>query len=190
MKIRSVAVAAALALALGIAASALADSVNRQDQARAGDHAAGQLVSLEMKSASAADISTQLSALLGKPVVFVSSNPDELFSMQVQDYPMGELLADLAKRGAIAVGGRPLEPGTPGSAKDLSSRVSLDAKELDAPAVSRLLSGLMQTEVDFQPAGPAGSPFRVNLDVKGMPIGELLKQLEQLGKISLHTPFH
>lgn len=187
MKIRWIATAlSALALSLGVVAPAFANP-GAPSQGAAGalsDEVARRPVSMVVKSATAEEVSAQLTALAGVPIVYVPAKAEDVLSMQASDMPLGEVVAELAKRGAVAIGGQPvtLPSGSNGAAG--SRKVSLDVKGLDAPALSRILGTLLETEVEFK---PRSADFRLNLDVKNMPVDELVQTLRQLGDLTLQA---
>ncbi|HVR97378.1 MAG TPA: hypothetical protein VMW27_12235 [Thermoanaerobaculia bacterium] len=142
------------------------------------------LVSLDIEEATAQDVSATLTELAGKSVVWVPQQSDSTVSMQVKDFPLDALLTGLAKRGAVAVGGRAQEK-RPASSRnpDLSRTVTIQALGADATLLSNLLGELLQGTVELR---PRDSGLNVDLDVKEMPVGAVVRQLSRFGEITLN----
>lgn len=176
----------AAALGLGLVAPAFAGTgAAGQPQCGAlSKEAARRPVSIEVKSATAEEVSTQLSAIAGVPVVYAPAKADDRLSMQASNMPLEEVIANLSKRGAVAVGGQPVTTTSGPSQTAGSQKVSLDVKGLDAAALSRMLGTLLQTEVVFK---PKAADFQVNLAVKDMPVDELLQTVRRFGDLTLPT---
>jgi hypothetical protein len=124
-----------------------------------------------------------LTELAGKSVVWVPQQSDSTLSMQVKDFPLDALLMGLAKRGAVAVGGRAPEtrPASPRNA-DMSRAVTIQALGADATLLSNLLGELLQGTVELR---PRSSGLTVDLDIKEMPVGAVVQQLSRFGEITL-----
>jgi hypothetical protein len=140
------------------------------------------LVSLSIEAGSAQEISATLTELSGVPVVWVPRQADSTVSMQVQDYPMEALLAGLAKRGAVAVGGRSPETRPSSKAFDPSRVVTVQAFGADAATLSSLLGEILQGPVELTARDPR---LTVNLDLKEMPVSAVVRQLSRFGELTL-----
>jgi len=177
-------VAAALGLGLVAPAFAGTGAADQPQGCALNEEVARRPVNIEVKSATAEEVSTQLSAVAGVPIVYAPAKADDRLSMQASNMPLGEVIADLSKRGAVAIGGQSVttKPGTSQTAG--SQKVSLDVKGLDAAALSRMLGTLLQTEVVFK---PTTADFQVNLAVKEMPVDEFLQTVRRFGDLTLQT---
>jgi hypothetical protein len=180
MNRRLICVALLLALATGAATA-------QDAPARGGSPlgaAAKRLVSLDVQGATAQELSTQLSALAGVPVVYASAQGNDEITLQVQDFPLGALVANLAKQGGIAIGGRDFMPA-PAAGFDkrvLQQRVTVSARDVNAQGVSSLLTGLLGTPVEWR---VADAGMKLNLDLQDMAVQDVLRQLGRMGELSV-----
>ena len=140
------------------------------------------LVSLNLESASSREVSAALTELAGVPVVWMPKRSGFTISMQVQDYPMDLLLASLAKRGAVAVMGRAPETRATPRNTSLSRSVTVQAMDADVTTLSSLLGELLQGTVELKAKDPK---LIVNLDMKEMPVREVVRQLAKFGELTL-----
>jgi len=151
--------------------------------------AAKRLVSLDVQEVTARELSSQLSTLAGMRVVYVPAQGGggkggDGISLQVQDFPLGDLVAILAKQGSIAIGGRDFRPAPPTGfdKRVLQQQVTISAKDADAESISSLLTGLLGAPVEWS-VPDAG--MTMNLDFKDVTVRDVLKQLDKLGEISV-----
>lgn len=130
-------------------------------------------ISLEVSSLSETELSAVFTDLTGGSVTFVPSRTGERLSISALDYPLDELLAALSAHGVVLAGAR-----TPGADGPLSLRT----EAAPAAAVARAVASATGGRATFTPRQPAG---RITLEVRELPVEDLLRQLALFGRVEL-----
>lgn len=142
----------------------------------------GQLVNLDIQSATSLDISEVLSAQLDRPVAFVNAEPEDVLTLHAVDFPVDELIDWLRRFGSVAVSDKPV--AAPGSGLGVPSdhRVTLQASDASPQTLVELLGEILSSEVRFVPRDPE---LRISVDVKDASVGEVLELLERYGTVEV-----
>lgn len=139
-----------------------------------------QLLNIDLRSATAEEISNQMSAAARIPIRFVPAPGEETLSLQLKGFPLDELLSALAKRGAVVIDGRDYER-TPAKTRTGGDdrRVTFEAHQVDATGLSQMLSGILGQEVEVRVQPGA----RFDLQAKDISIDELLGYVSLVGEV-------
>lgn len=135
-------------------------------------------VSLQVISITAEDVSTLISDLAGREITFVPSIPGELFSINTNNFPVGELISALAEHGAVGSVPRRMRFAE----VQLNDRVSLEAKGVSGATLAEMVASLTNGRAVLVPTDTAAV---INLEVKNLRLGELLRQIATFGDITL-----
>lgn len=135
-------------------------------------------VSLEIVNITADEVSALISNLAGRHFTFVPSIPGELFSINTNDFPVGELITALAEHGAV--GSVPRRAAF--ADVQLNDRVSLEAKGISGAALAEMVKSLSNGRAVLVPEDPSTV---INLEVKNLQLGELLEQIALFGDVTL-----
>lgn len=147
-------------------------------QAEPGNSSAGgSRVNLEASELTAEEVSALLSSLTSREISFAPNKPGERLTISASDFPIHELIQALGNYGAIASA-----PARASNQADVDDRVSLQASKVTGLALEAVVRSLSGGRASFTAARPEGL---VNLEVKNMPIQELLEQLTLLGQVTL-----
>lgn len=186
---RLVLIVIALAV-LGLPGSAQAESCSWEPsplQAPAADmrHYLGErddaLVTLEIQDATGQEISNALREQFDLPVEFRLPEAGERLSIDASNMPLGEVLQALSSRGAVAAVTDAGGVDAPDAGARLSTLVSVQVQDFAPGEVAELLGDVLGATVAFS---AADGNARISLDVKNMPVAEVLELLSQYGRIS------
>lgn len=139
-----------------------------------------QLLNMDLRSAAADEISSQLSVLAKIPIRFIPAPGEETLSVQLKGFPLDELLSALAKRGAVIIDGQNYERA-PAKTRtgEVDRRVTFEAHQVDAAGLSQMLSGILGREVEVR----VQSGTRFDLQAKDISIDELLRYVGLVGEV-------
>lgn len=135
-------------------------------------------VSLEVVSITAEEVSALVSRLAGREISFVPNTPGELFSINTTNFPAGELISALAEHGAVGSVPRRMRFAD----VQLNDRVSLEAKGVSGAGLAEIVAALTDGRAVLVPTDAAAV---INLEVKGLRLGELLQQIALFGDVTL-----
>lgn len=135
-------------------------------------------ISMELKEVSAAEFSQALSAYAGTVISFAPRIDGELLSVQIQNSTVGDVIAQLAKLGAVATSAA----AATSSGVELSDRVSLEAKGITVGTLAEMVEQLTGGRGSFMARSPHD---QVNLEIKDSSVEDLLRQLAHFGAVTL-----
>lgn len=157
---------------------AAADAELAQGSKSAGE----QLVSLDVAGVTAAELSLVLSRLSGRQIAFATADPERLFTLEVKRVPLQEVLSQLAVHGAV------VEEKSSAAMKKgdelPEANVTIKLERVTAAEVASLFKTFLGTSgLSLE----ASEPDRlVTLEVKNMPLRELIPLLASTASIRLH----
>jgi hypothetical protein len=135
---------------------------------------APETITLALQRAEPASAAAAIAEQIGAEVHFFSAGK---VSLDIKDVPAEQALTLLGKFGALVV----FHPvGEAGNRERLAGNCTLVAENVSPQVMSQALSALLEVPVTF--ASPGNG--QVSLDVKGMPVRQLLKILEAQGRLS------
>jgi hypothetical protein len=135
-------------------------------------------VSLQVVNITAEEVSALVSNLAEREITFVPSTPDERFSINTNDFPVGELVSALAEHGAVGSVPRRMSIAD----VQLNDRVSLEAKGVSGATLAEMVASLTNGRAVLVPTDAAGV---INLEVKNLRLGEFLHQIAIFGDVTL-----
>lgn len=134
-------------------------------------------VTVEVSNLSPAEVSALLSDLTKRETSFAPNKPGERISISATDFPLHELLQRLGEYGAIGTVPRGILDQA-----EVGDRVSLHATKVTGRALEGIVQSLSSGRASFEATRPTGL---VSLQIKNMPLQELLEQLTVFGKVTL-----
>lgn len=181
--VTAVALALQVAPVLGFAESpagvvAAAEAERSQSSKSAGE----QLVSLDVAGVTAAELSLVLSRLSGRQIAFATADPEQLFTLEVKSVPLQEVLGQLAAHGAVV---EKESSGATARGDELpEANVTIKLERVTAAEVASLFKTFLGTSGLSLEASEPGR--LVTLEVKNMPLRELIPLLASTASIRLH----
>lgn len=139
--------------------------------------AGGPRVNLEASELTAEEVSSLLSSLTSREMTFAPNKPGERLTISASDFPIHELIQALANYGAIGSA-----PARASNQVEVGDRVSLQASKVTGQALEGVVQSLSGGRASFTATRPEGL---VNLEVKNVPLQELLEQLTLFGQVTL-----